>query len=315
MASNLSFRELKKPGREWRLDKFIEMYENREDFTLVVGNKKVKLILEEGVLKHLKRKIAWDNITFLTNTGKYVFLKDLAKTSEFGGLADKKQSTTHIEEKEILSIRNQLSEIRKKTKESTVPIKIKNKVYKVFDIQKTPGTPKSDFHFLDENGEEIVWMSHKDGNTAKDFQQWGGISKNVPQVNAHKETKTFINQLEQNFPEGLERGSNVVKDMKDPVLKGKSVYGDDFKPGAPKYGRNNVTLLLQGPVKVVKKGSYYTLESNHTHENGDMLKGDYEPTFTAQYRSDRGAPVPNSRASVWPKYVEKRKGTIKLPPK
>jgi hypothetical protein len=315
MASTLSSRELMKPGREWRLQKFIDMYEKGEEFTLVQGLKKVKLIKDASIVKKLKAKTGLDQIIFTTNDSKKIKLVNLAKTSDFGGLADKKQSTTHIEEKEIKSIRSQLDEIRKKTKKTTVPIKIKNKIYDVFGIAKTPGTPKSDFHFLDEKGNEIVWMSHKDGGSAKDFQQWGGISKTVPNVHNHKETKTFVNQLEENFPDGLTRGSNIVKDIKDPILKAKSVYGDDYKRGSRAYGRNNVTLLLQGPVKIVQRGSYYVIVSNHTHENGKTLTGDYEPTFAAQYRSDRGAPIKNARASVWPKYVEKRAKTIKLPTK
>ena len=66
----------------------------------------------------------------------------------------------------------------------------------------TPGTPKSDFHFLDLEGKEIVWMSHKDGSKASDFQQWGGISKNVPNTHNHKETKEFLGDLKENFEDG-----------------------------------------------------------------------------------------------------------------
>ena len=102
------------------------------------------------------------------------------------------------------------------------------------------------------------------------------------------------------------------KEIKDENLKKKAVYGDDYKQGSRQYGRDNVQLVLQGPVKLVKKGSYYEIDANHTHENGEQMKGDYEPIFTAQYRSDRNDPIPHSRSSIWPKVVEKRKNTIFL---
>ena len=315
MASNLAPSELYKRGREDRIVIFLNKYERREEFELVTsigGKKKVVLIFDKEIYKRLKNKINPGGIEFQTNLGKAIKLSALAKTSEFGGMADKKISTTHIEEKEIISIREQLIEIKKKTKKATVPIKIKNQTYDVYDISKTPGTPKSDFHFLDIKGNEIVWMSHKDGNKATDFQQWGGISKNVPNTHNHKETKQFLTELKENFKKGLPPAANVVKNIDDKVLKNKSVYGDNFKQGSRQYNKDNVQLVLQGPVKIVKKGSYYEVDANHVHVNGQTLTGEYEPTFTAQYRSDRNDPIPHSRSSIWPKVVEKRKNTIFL---
>jgi hypothetical protein len=318
MASNLAPSELYKQGREDRIVIFLNKYEKREEFELVAslsGKKKVVLIFDKEIYKRLKNKINPGGIEFQTNLGKSIKLSALAKTSEFGGMADKKISTTHIEEKEIISIRQQLIEIKKKTKKSTVPIKVKSTIYDVYDISKTPGTPKSDFHFLDITGKEIIWMSHKDGSKATDFQQWGGISKNVPNTHNHKETKEFLKELKDNFKTGLPPASNVVKNIKDNVLKNKSVYGDNFKQGSRQYNRDNVHLVLQGPVKIIKKSSYYEIDANHIHTNGEILKGEYEPTFTAQYRSDRNDPIPHSRSSIWPKVVEKRKNTIFLNPK
>lgn len=315
MASNLAPAELYKHGRDDRIVIFLKKYENGEEFELVssiAGKKKVKLIFDKEIYRKLKNKTNPGSIVFQSNLGKPIKLNQLAKTSEFGGMADKKKSTTHIEEKEIISIREQLVAIKKATKSPTVPIKIKNQMYDVYDIQKTPGTPKSDFHFLDLQGNPIVWISHKDGSRPSDFQQWGGISPKVPNTNRHKETKEFLNDLVENFSDGLPRAANVVKEMKDRVLKNKAVYGDEFKQGSKNYNEDNVQLVLQGPVKIVKRGLFYIVDANHVHENGQFLKGEYEPTFTAQYRSDRGAPVKNSRASIWPKVVEKRKNTIKL---
>lgn len=318
MASNLSPSELNKPGREDRIITLIKKYEAGEEFELVSpinGKKKAILIFDEKILKNLKTKTNLAGIVFQSNLGKPIKLTNLAKTKEFGGQADSKKSTTHIEEKEIVSIREQLGEIKKKIQKPTVPIKIKTKIYEVYDIEKTEGTPKSDFHFLDIEGNPIVWMSHKDGSKASDFQQWGGISKTVPNVHRHKETQTFIEQIKETFPEGLPPKTNVVKDIEDFILKAKSVYGDDFQRGSTRYGKNNVNLVLQGPVKLKQQGQYYIVTANHLTINGQEIKDDYEPIFDANYRQGRGQPVPNSRAGVWPKVVGKRPNTIKLPKK
>jgi hypothetical protein len=311
MATALSPSEMTKPGREYRIPLFLKKYKEGDDFVLM-NNQKVKLIYDERVYKQLEKKQGLSTIQFTATNGKILKLKDFQKTKEFGG---KTESTTQIEEKEIVSIRQQLSDIRSKTGEPTVPIKINSVIYNVADIQKTPGTPKSDFHFLDINGKEIVWMSHKDGNKASDFQQWGGVSKVVPNVNKHPETKEFIEQVKENFEEGFPPKTNIVKDISDKKLKAQAVYGDNYKPGSRQYGRDNVTLVLQGPVKLVKVGQYYTIKSNHTHKNGEQLTGEYEPTFNGTYRQGRGQPVANARLGIWPKVVKNRKNTIILPKK
>jgi hypothetical protein len=318
MAANLSGSELTKPGREYRISIFLKKYEQGEDFELVSpvkGTKKVKLIYDKKIASQIEKKQSLATIKFQTNVGQEIKLSHLAKTKEFGGQADSPKSTTHIEEAEIESIRKQLSDIRKKTKESTVPIKIKNTVYQVADIQKTPGTPKSDFHFLDIDGKEIVWMSHKDGSKPTDFQQWGGVSKTVPNVHRHKETQQFLSQIKENFPEGLSPKTNIVKDIKDNIIKAKSVYGDDYRVSSRNYGQDNVTLVLQGPVKLKKVGQYYVIDANHVHTNGQKMGAGYDPVFNANYRQGRGQPVANARAGVWPEAGAVRKNSVKLPEK
>jgi hypothetical protein len=306
--STLSGREMTKPGREYRITLFAKKFKEGDEFELNNG-KKVKLVYDKEIERKILRKQTLDQLEFYTTTGQKLKLKDFKKNKEFGG---KSESTTRIEEGEIISLRKQMNEIRKKTGKAFVPIKIKNKLYEVYEIEKTKGTPKSDFHFLDADGKSIVWISHKDGDKPSDFQQWGGISKVVPNTHSHKETKKFIHDLSEKFPKGLPKAANIIKEINDKILKKRAVYGDEYKQGGSRFNENNVQLVLQGPVKLVPQGNYYVLKANHINSNGEELKGDYDPTFTAQYRSDRGAPVKNARASIWPKAVEKRKNTIKL---
>lgn len=315
MASSLSASEMTKPGREYRIVLFLKKYKNEEEFVLM-SNKKVTLVYDEKIAEQLKAKRNLASLVFTTTNGQKLKLTNFQKTPEFGGKAE---STTRIEEYEITSIRQQMSEIRQQTGEACVPIKIGSKIYQCCNIEKTSGTPKSDFHFLDINGKPIVWLSHKDGSKASDFQQWGGVSKIVPNVHRHPETKEFINNIEESFPEGFPPKTNVVKEIDDPILKKKAVYGDDYRPGSTRFGENNVTMILQGPVKLKKVGNgpnaYYILDANHAYKNGTEMTGDYEPIFDGTYRQGRGQPVPNARLGIWPKVTEKRKGTIKLPKK
>jgi len=315
MASSLSASEMVKPGREYRIVLFLKKYQNREEFVLM-GNKKVTLVYDKKVADQLKAKRNLASLVFTSTDGQKLKLSNFQKTPEFGGKAE---STTRIEEAEIISIRKQMSEIRQQTGEPCVPIKIGNKVYQCCNIEKTAGTPKSDFHFLDINGKPIVWLSHKDGSKASDFQQWGGVSKIVPNVHNHPETKEFYKDVIESFPEGFPPKTNVVKEIGDPLLKKKAVYGDDYRPGSTRFGENNVTMILQGPVTLKKVGNgqnvYYKIEANHANKNGETMKGDYEPIFDGSYRQGRGQPVNNARLGIWPKVIEKRKGTIKFPKK
>ena len=148
------------------------------------------------------------------------------------------------------------------------------------------GTPKSDFHLLDIKGNEVVWISHKDGRGPKDFQQWGGISeRKEPLIFNHKETKKFITDLKAAYPRGLPNATSLYRKIKDKQLKMLSVYGNNFGKA---LGQQNVTMLLQGPVVLEKSGAVYTITANHVHYNGDSVDADgFEPVFMAIYKGDR----------------------------
>jgi len=186
-------------------------------------------------------------------------------------------------------------------------VKIGNKYYAVAGAATTPGTPKSDFHLLNNKGIEVVWISHKDGSKAKDFQQWGGMSARAePEIASHPETQKFINDVKKEFGGVMPRATTVARPVKDKNLMGMSVYGNKYKSG--KLGRQNVSILLQGPVKLVKSKNYYELQSNHTSINGDIMTGDYAPVFMAIYKGDRNNfGVKGARFAIQPKASRKFK--------
>lgn len=283
--ANLSASELLK--YEWRLKKFLEKYKNGEAFELSSGSK-VQLVYQEVVYKKLASKKSADisKLEFLDRKSKTKTYKisNFKKNEEFGGKPAGGGAGVGIEEREINSINEQIAKITAEIGKKTVPVRIKSKTYQIFKCVKTKGVPKSDFSILDIEGNEIVWLSHKEGSTAKDFQQWGGMTET--NIQNHPESQKFIAQIQDMFPKGIPNATTIAKKIKDPQLKKMAIYGVDYGSGKP-MGLQNVSVVLQGPVVLKKKGSYYIFDANHMHENGEDITGNFEPVFMAVYKGDR----------------------------
>ena len=312
MAS-LSPKELLK--YDWRVEVFLRKYKSKDKkertFDLV-NNKKMCFIYDPDVAKVVSRKnqVQLRTVRLLGEDGNEYKLSDLEKSAEFGGKGA--GSGTLKEDIELQRLIKQLNDIRKKQKTGTVPIEVGGKTGKTFNVADaitTPGTPKSDFHLVDDNGTEVVWISHKDGRTARDFQQWGGISKTrEPTIFSHPETQSFINDLKKTYPDGLPRRTTLYRKIKDDKLKNFSVYGNQY---GNEEGRQNVSILIQGPVKLQKSGNVYKFVSNHVHYNGEKMTGDFEPVLTAIYKGDRNdAGVKGTRIVIMPIAGRKMTGEI-----
>lgn len=299
MAS-LSASELLK--YDWRVQKFAEKYKAGEQFELV-SKQKVKLLYEDSIYKTLLKKkpaeiqkIIFRDSKSKTKTYK---LNSFAKNEEFGGKPVGGGAGVGIEMREIDSINEQLNEIKSKTGESFVPIKVKAKTYRAVKCVKTKGVPKSDFSILDENGNEIIWLSHKEGSSARDFQQWGGMTET--NIQNHPEAQKFIKKVQEKFPKGIPNATTVASMIKDSKLKKMSIYGVDYDVGKP-LGLQNVSVVLQGPVKLRKVGKAWEFMANHAHENGEDITGDFEPVMMAIYKGDRSNfGVQGARFAIQPK--------------
>ena len=184
------------------------------------------------------------------------------------------------------SISNQIQDILSTEGKEFATIKINKKKYKVNGIETTIGTPKSDFH-LTLNGDPVVFISHKKGTTAKHFQQYGGTSlKSGELIYNHPEVKSFVKKIAKLFPNGIPAGASIYRPIKDSNLKMLSIYGPDY--GKP-FGYNNVTLLLQGNVKLNKVGNNtYEFEASHISYNGEALEGEYDAVLYGRYNPSRG---------------------------
>jgi hypothetical protein len=105
-----------------------------------------------------------------------------------------------------------------------------------------------------------------------------------PKIFAQTETQNFIKDVRSKFGIIMPRATTVARKISSSLLKKMSVYGNQFGQA---LGRQNVSILLQGPIKVKKVGNFYELDANNVHLNGDEITGGFEPVFMAMYKGDR----------------------------
>lgn len=271
MASYLGISEIYK--YDWRLELFLNKYKSEDQFTLLDGNSK-KFVYSEQIYQwienketdHLRGKI------LLGDDNVYYSLTDLQKTSEFGGRGS--GSGTHIEEREIAKVNQAIEDV--------ITLKIGESKHDVKKVDKTPGTPKSDMHFLDVNSNEVIWLSHKAGSKPTDFQQFGGMTEKG--IRESPEITDFIHTTQKMFPSGIPNKTTVARKIEDSNLKLKSVYGIDY---GKELGRQNVSLVVQGNLKLEANNGFYSVNANMVHVNGVAMANNYEPVLMSSYKGDR----------------------------
>jgi len=286
---------------DWRVELFINKIKKGDPFELNNG-KFIVLKKDDEIITLLKSKSKITGNILSDKNGETYKFSDFKKNGEFGGIG----STTAKEDKELESLIKQINEAKVASGHGFINIVVNGKIFEIAGAESTPGTPKSDFHLLDKDGNEAVWISHKDGKTAKDFQQWGGMTEK--KIKPQKEIQQFAKDVNIKFPKGIPKKTTVARTIKDKKLQNMSVYGVDY---GGKTGRQNVSVLLQGPVKLKKSGSDYILSANHVHYNGEQMKGDFEPVLMAIYKGDRSNfGVKGARFAIQPKKSRKVKEWI-----
>ena len=276
------------------LDVFIQKLANKEPFVLA-GQTEPTLILEPDpeALEQLRQGII--PTTYTGEDGKLYRLSQLEKTTEFGGKGT--GFGTRIEDAELASLQAQLADL--KGDNPTIPLVVGDRTVEVADVVTTPGTPKSDFHFVDAQGESVAWVSHKDGARAQDFGQWGGMSDRemLPVYNANPQIKQevlqFIKDIKAIVGEEMPRATTIARPASE-LFQLISIYGNGY--GGVR-GAQNVDVVLQGPVTI----SNGQLVAPIMHSNGDPMKGAYEPAMMAMYKGDRSNfGIAGSRFSMYP---------------
>ena len=276
----------------------------KSPFQLTDGSEMVVTALEiDGKLynasnKNDKKKAAkaLENVSKLNFEGKIdgkpakVSASKIEKTKELGG--KEKGSTTAIEFVAMVDLDKDLEEL------GPLDIKIGKKIYKnIIGARNTPGMPKSDFELYDEDGNSLIFVSHKACCNAKDFQQYGGLSyfKNNPEV------ESFVEAVKEEIGgDEMVRGGGYKRKVEDKEIGLKSIYGIDY--GSSTYSINNVQIVCQGEVKIISIGDgLWTLKSSHDILNGTYPGEGYTPYYMATYRSDRNdMGIKSARFGVYP---------------
>ncbi len=216
-------------------------------------------------------------------------------------------------------------------------------------LKQPNGDPKADYIMPTSDGE--VFISHKDGETVKDFQQWGGVSKSST-VSA---VKTFMEYLpeapgivaDSSYESGLKMqeattlvydpsiGASQDNSWKEFLLRG--LFGKDLSTDdrgiLPEQtpGLNNVNFVVQHEMKVDKSAdkklnmlpthalSLASIQGQTFDEAYNTLFGadsgyfEYAPVVMGNYRSNRkNLQVGGMRAGIYP--ASNRKTTAILVP-
>ena len=160
--------------------------------------------------------------------------------------------------------------------------------------------PKADIVFLHygtNNQLKITgFTSLKDGSTAKDFQQWGGLSsyKDDPEV------QDFIETIKQRYPKGVPSGQGVGRDIKNRKLKVEAVYGPLYQTN--RYNSDSCEFIIQGlPQGISSDGRLTTEGVIHTDSPSEMNKifsGGTDPIFLARKGDRSDFKIPSTRVFI-----------------
>lgn len=297
MAS-LSLKELKKRNN---FQTFVSRIGIGHGF--YIKNTDILIKLNKSILNNIesiddlnKYKIG-KSIQLPTENGDLIPLSMIYKDSDF---SDRTQYTTARQDKEISYLAIEIFKAMNATGLDYVPIKITDKIYNVTAIKYLNNKSKADFCLLDRDKNEVGFISHKYGNSPKDFQQWSGTSKRFQQeIFEHYETQNFIADLKNKFNNLLPPASTIARKIDDQRLKNIAVFGNDF---GNEYGHNNVEAVMQGELVLKRDWDCFVLSGSHyTIKNGEEPLYGYEPVFMAVHKKDRSDHwVKNCRLTINP---------------
>lgn len=245
-------------------------------------------------------------MTVKTSEGELTIPKSFLKTPSFGGKGQ--GSGTSKEDAAMKDFNEKLNAILVKEKLGQISLSINGRKVDVSLMVKTEGKyqgkePKSDMTLVDAQGDPQAYISHKAGRTAKDYQQYGGLS--YKQYAANKDVQKFMKAVLAEEPKGLSSGQSFFRKIKDKQLVKEAVFGPEYG-GKPSI--SNVDEFHLGNMSLVGSGDGpYKITSTHKGNNGDMPKGEFEAYYFIRYQARRGAAraggvtVPNARVGIFPK--------------
>tara|TARA_B110000503_G_scaffold65772_1_gene103258 strand:+ start:2181 stop:3182 length:1002 start_codon:yes stop_codon:yes gene_type:complete len=253
-----------------------------------------------------KFPISKSSMTVKTSAGELKVPNSFLKTPSFGGKGQ--GSGTSKEDAAMKDFNEKLNAILIKENLGQVSMKINGRKVDVALMVKTVGKyqgkePKSDMTLVDAKGEPQAYISHKAGRSAKDYQQYGGLS--YKQYASNKDIQKFMKAVLAEVPQGLASGQSFYRKIKDKQLVLESVFGPEYGGEASIH---NVDEFHLGNMSLKGSGAGpYEITSTHKGNNGDIPKGEFEAYYFIRYQARRGAAraggvtVPNARVGIFPK--------------
>src|SRR6056300_867678 len=142
-----------KKGNSARLDTFLDKIKNKKEFLTTKG----EVIIKDKVPDREEFSKPGFKFTFNTTGGNVQYPGDFLKTPEFGGKG--KGFGTAAEDRALTNFRKELEAAMVKENSGVLHMKVGGREVTVAGIVSTPGVPKSDFHLIDDKGEEVAWLS------------------------------------------------------------------------------------------------------------------------------------------------------------
>ena len=191
----------------------------------------------------------------------------------------------------------------------------------------------ADFVGIDQDGEQKCFISHKDGQRAKDFQQYSGISSKAgDNIHNAKETKRFREIIANKESSDFDNQSFSLDIKSNPQLQIRSVLGPNWNGGGTDPGEDNCTHFMQGYVDVIKQDEYnkgklaqitirFGVKNIHASDiNSFIMDDNYAPTLGARKTNeDRSVTfedkeVEKVRGGIFSSaYIKGRPNNIELP--
>jgi hypothetical protein len=226
---------------------------------------------------------------FKDQKGKKYSISDLLKTSDFGGRGA--GSGTAAEDVALLDISRQIKELGS----VNIVLEPGGFVYKgISEATTFRGTPKADFS-LDAGDKELIFISHKDGKTPKDFQQYGGFTG----LTDYPEVQKFIEDVREITGGEIKSGQAFKRKIVNEEIALKAVYGLDF--GSSKFGLNNCQIVLQGGITLkALDDDTYLLGAHHKLLSPEMPTGEYTPYLYVRKGDRDNAGIKSARFGIFP---------------
>jgi hypothetical protein len=194
----------------------------------------------------------------------------------------------NYETSQIKKINEFIKSTCEKTGVPAIKLQVGKSVVLASEVKKLPEGLKADIAILNSNGEEIAWISLKQGPGPDNIPGWGGVNH----LGRDIEIRAFADKAKALFPQEFPRRKCFISKVTNKRLKDLVVFGKNFG-GA--FGRSNVNLVLQGEplFNQTENGTYIITGDANTWANGQTPTGDYDPVLCVRRgdRSDFGVPL------------------------